>query len=397
MGSSNKFGTMLLLFDLVGLLAVILLFILYWRKTKKLKKMLKNMNAGERKAEEELAVGDDVETSGLDDEKGKLVLLEEETRFELSHLLKASAEGLGKGVFGNSYKAKIQGMPAVVVKRLKDLKALSSEEFMKQLSRIADQKHPNLLPLVAYYYSNHEKLMVHRFAPKGNLFNLIHGERGKANRIPFRWNARLSVARGVARALEYLHLNNSQSIVPHGNLKSSNVLLDENETPLVSDYGLISLIALPIASTRMASFKSPEYQTLKRVTKKSDVWSYGCLLLELLTGRVSAHSAPPGTNGVDLCSWVHRAVREEWTAEIFDLEISVQRNAASGMLRLLQIAIQCCNKAPEKRPEMKQVVREVDNIEEVESDEENLSSSLDHSLTDESHSTSASAIIGDQT
>lgn len=244
------------------------------------------------------------------------------------------------------------------------------------------------------------KLHMHFWTFKIASLNALKNAGGKGNkdRIPFRWSARLSVARGVARALEYLHQNSKSSqsnIVPHGNLKSSNVLLDENERALVSDFGLGSLIALPIASQRMVAYKSPEFQSAKRVFKKTDVWSFGTLLLEILTGRMSVHEAPPGTNGVDLCGWVHRAVREEWTAEIFDVEISVQRSAASGMLKLLKIAMRCCDKSPEKRPEMSEVVREIENIKIVESeDEDDLS--LDRSLTDESLSTSASGNIGDE-
>jgi len=210
------------------------------------------------------------------------------------------------------------------------------------------------------------------------------GNRGR-DRIPFRWSSRISVALGIARALEYLHLNTiSQSIVPHGNLRSTNVLLDLNEKVLISDYGLSSIIAQPIAAQRLVSYKSPEYKTTKRVSKKSDVWSYGSLLLELLTARISVCSAPPGTDGMELCSWVKKAVREEWTAEIFDIEIAAQRSASSGMLELLQIAIRCCDMSPENRPEMTAVVREVESIKAlVESeDEENLS--MDRSLTDES-------------
>ena len=109
----------------------------------------------------------------------------------------------------------------------------------------------------------------------------IVGERG-ADRIPFKWDVRLSVTRGTARALEYLHLNTeSQSIVPHGNLKSSNVLFDENDKVLISNYDLASLLALPIAIQHMVSYKSPKYRNGRKVSKQSDVWSYGYLLLEL--------------------------------------------------------------------------------------------------------------------
>ncbi|MCD7447821.1 hypothetical protein HAX54_035298 [Datura stramonium] len=334
--------------------------------------------------------------SEIELEKGKLILLGSEIKFELDDLLRASAEGLGKGNFGNCYKAMLVDGPTVVVKRLRDLKPLTNDEFVRQVRAIGDMKHPNLLPILGYCNTNDEKLMLLKFAPNGSLYNRIHGGKGRRDRIPFRWSSRLSVARGVARALEHLHLNCSSSqtaavVVPHGNLKSTNVLLDENDDVRVSDYGLTSLIALPIATQRMISYRSPEYLASKKVSKKSDIWSFGCLLLELLTGRISSHSAPPGVTGADLCNWVHRAVREEWTAEIFDTEIAVQRSANSGMLRLLQIAIRCCDKSPEKRPEVSELLREVESINspvlDSEDEEEDLSLSMDQSRTDDSIAT----------
>ncbi|KAK0588392.1 hypothetical protein LWI29_000407 [Acer saccharum] len=396
---------MFLIFDFVGLVAVMLLFILYYKKAKKLKEMIKNMQKdlkedgeeaeAEAEAEERVVV---VEEKREENNKKKLIFMGGvEAEFELNDLFKAPAEGLGKGIFGNTYKAKLEGymgVKSVVVKRLRDLKPLSNEEFTKQVNMIHEHhNHPNLLPLLAYYYSKDEKLLVYKYAENGNLFNRIHGEKSSKDRIPFRWSSRLSVARDVARALEYLHINIG-GIVPHGNLKSTNILLDEHETVVVSDYGLSSLVALPIASQRMVSYKSPEYQSNKRVSRKSDVWSYGCLLLELLTSRVSVHSAPPGINGVDLSTWVHRAVREEWTAEIFDPEISKQRHACHGMLKLLQIALHCCDKSPEKRPKMTEVVRVVENIKVVdESEDEDLSGDP----SDDSLSITAPAMVaGDQ-
>jgi len=178
-------------------------------------------------------------------------------------------------------------------------------------------------------------------------------------------------------------------------LRSSNVLFDENDAVLVSDFGLASLIAQPIAAQHMVVYKSPEYGYARKVTMQSDVWSYGSLLIELLTGKVSINSAPQGTNGVDLCSWVHRAVREEWTAEIFDKEISGQKSALPGMLRLLQIAMRCIERFPEKRPEMREVTREVEKIQAPVITEDDDDVSGDRSLTDDSLSTSTS-MIGDE-
>lgn len=110
------------------------------------------------------------------EESRNLVFMEDEPAFEIRDVLRASAEGLGKGIFGNSYKAKVTGGPSVVVKRLRDLKPMTSEEFKKQLRMIGDMKHPNLLPLLAYYYSSEEKLLLYNYAVKGNLFDRIHGE-----------------------------------------------------------------------------------------------------------------------------------------------------------------------------------------------------------------------------
>lgn len=131
----------------------------------------------EAKVERKADTGKDKVVVGGDQEKkGGLIFLVGEAGFELNDLLKASAEELGKGIFGNTYKAKLEGRTAVVVKRLRDLKPLSNEEFTKQLHMIASYKHANLLPILAYCYSKEEKLLVFKYAENGNLFNRIHGK-----------------------------------------------------------------------------------------------------------------------------------------------------------------------------------------------------------------------------
>ncbi|KAJ7012178.1 hypothetical protein NC653_002291 [Populus alba x Populus x berolinensis] len=137
----------------------------------------------------------------------------------------------------------VEGRAAVVVKKIRDLKPLSSEELTRQMHIIAHQKHPNFPPLLAYSYSKDEQLLV---SEEGAGFHV-----GGA--------ARLSIARGIARALKYLHTTttNSKSVVPHGNLKSTNVLLDCNGMDLISDYGLSSLKAQSIAAQNLVSYKPP--------------------------------------------------------------------------------------------------------------------------------------------
>ncbi|XP_057465755.1 probable LRR receptor-like serine/threonine-protein kinase At4g31250 [Actinidia eriantha] len=378
----SRFGVLLVVIYVTGIVVLGVLFIIYYRKSKKLKMEMKKMNLveeGADKGRKSIEMG----KKSVDEEKrGKLIFMESEVRFELNDLLKASAKALGNGNFGNCYKTRLDDGRTVVVKRLRDLKPLSHDEFSKQVEAIADQKHPNLLPLMAYYYSIEEKLLIYTYVSNGNVYNRLHGGRRTKDRVPFRWSTRLSVARAVARALDHLHRNpTTHHPLPHGNLKSSNVLLHQNDAVLVSDHGLAALIAVPIATLRLVAYKSPEYQNHKKVSAKSDVWSYGCLLLELLTGRVSSHANP---QGVDLGNWVHRAVREEWTAEIFDLEILGQGSANHAMLRLLEIAVQCCDRAPEKRPEMGEVVREVESITVAVDSEDDENVSLDRSLIDDS-------------
>ncbi|XP_020222463.1 probable inactive receptor kinase At2g26730 [Cajanus cajan] len=401
---NSRLNNISIILNVVLLVAIVLLLLLYYNTSRKLNQIVKRQiptvtekeNDMEISVDKKIEIGEGTMMMAVEERK-ELIFFNDRPKFQMGELLRASAEALGHGILGNSYKAMLNDGPTIVVKRLRDLKPLSKEEFAKILNVIADMKHPNLLPLLAYYHSRDEKLMLYRYAENGNLFSRLHDGRG-GNRVPFSWNSRLSVARGVARALVYLHLNSKiHNIAPHGNLRSSNVLFDENDAVLVADFGLASLIAQPIAAQHMVVYKSPEYGYARKVTMQSDVWSYGSLLIELLTGKVSVYSAPSGTNGVDLCSWVHRAVREEWTAEIFDKEISGQKRALPGMLRLLQIAMRCIERFPEKRPEMREVVREVEKIQAPLISEDDDDVSGDRSLTDDSLSTSTSiSVIGDE-
>ncbi|KAM0936888.1 putative protein kinase RLK-Pelle-LRR-III family [Dioscorea sansibarensis] len=300
----------------------------------------------------------------------------EDENLDLKELLQSPAEGLGKGNFGSCYKTMMDSGRPLVVKRLRNLRPLSHEEFSKHMQSVNVLQHPNLHPILGYHFSNEEKLLISAFATNGNLFNRIHGGRG-GNRRAFQWNTRLEVAKGVAKGMAYLHkmtTNDSHDtnfIIPHGNLKASNVLLDHNDTPLLTDYALTPLFPPPLAANFMLAYKSPEYLRWRKVSNKSDVWSYGCLLVELITGKFPKYSSPEGgNNGVDLGNWIHKAVREEWTNEVFDLEISGMRKAYKGMYTLLQVALRCCERPPEKRPEMEEVVEEVVAIKPCTADED---------------------------
>ncbi|XP_064959378.1 probable inactive receptor kinase At2g26730 [Musa acuminata AAA Group] len=277
--------------------------------------------------------------------------------FDLEDLLRASAEVLGKGSVGTSYKAVLEEGTTVVVKRLKDV-AVSKREFEVHIESLGKVEHDNLLPLRAYYYSKDEKLLVFDYLPAGSLSSLLHGSRG-SGRTPLDWDSRMRIALAAGRGLSHLH---TAPQVVHGNVKASNVLLRTDlDSAALSDFGLHSLFGTTAPPNRVAGYRAPEVLETRRPTFKSDVYSFGVLLLELLTGK-APNQASLGEDGIDLPRWVQSVVREEWTAEVFDVELMRYPNIEEEMVQLLQVAMACVAIVPDTRPDLPDVVRMMEEI-----------------------------------
>ncbi|KAL1547937.1 putative inactive receptor kinase [Salvia divinorum] len=292
-------------------------------------------------------------------ERNKLVFFQGGVfSFDLEDLLRASAEVLGKGSVGTSYKAVLEEGTTVVVKRLKDV-AAAKKEFEQQLEMLGNVKHPNVLPLRAYYFSKDEKLLVSDYMPAGSLSALLHGSRG-SGRTPLEWDSRLRIAVSAARGLAHLHVSGK---VVHGNIKSSNILLkQDNLDASVSDYGLNPLfLNSSTPNHRVMGYRAPEVLETRKVTFKSDVYSFGVLLLELLTGK-APNQASLGEEGIDLPRWVQSVVREEWTAEVFDVELMRYQDVEEEMVQLLQIGMACVAMVPDQRPTMPEVLRMMEDM-----------------------------------
>ncbi|KAI4374473.1 hypothetical protein MLD38_012463 [Melastoma candidum] len=277
--------------------------------------------------------------------------------FGLEDLLRASAEVLGKGTFGTAYKAVLDGGNMVAVKRLKDV-IISAAEFRQKIEGVGAMDHENLVPLRAYYYNNDEKLLVYDYMPTGSLSTLLHGNKG-ARRTPLNWEMRSSIALGAARGIEYLHSQGPN--VSHGNIKSSNILLTKSYEARVSDFGLAHLVGPPSSPTRVAGYRAPEVTDPQRVSQQADVYSFGVLLLELLTGKAPMNSLL-NEEGVDLPRWVQSVVRDEWTSEVFDLELLSYQDVEEQMVELLQLAIDCAAQYPDQRPSMSEVTRRIEGL-----------------------------------
>ncbi|PIN00263.1 Serine/threonine protein kinase [Handroanthus impetiginosus] len=277
--------------------------------------------------------------------------------FDLEDLLRASAEVLGKGTYGTTYKAVLETGPAVAVKRLRDVN-MGEKEFMERMEVVGRIEHENLVPLRAYYYNRDEKLLVYDYLPMGSLSALLHGNKG-AGRTPLNWETRAAIALGAARGITYLHSQGSS--ISHGNIKSSNILLTKSYEARVTDFGLAQLAGPAATPNRIAGYRAPEVTDPHKVSHKADVYSFGVLLLELLTGKVPTHSLL-NEEGVDLPRWVQSVVREEWTAEVFDLELLRYQNVEEDMVQLLQLAVDCTAQYPDKRPSMVEVTTKIEEL-----------------------------------
>ncbi|PWA69474.1 protein kinase-like domain-containing protein [Artemisia annua] len=256
--------------------------------------------------------------------------------YTVDQLMRASAEFLGSGTIGSTYKAVVDNRVLVCVKRLdaSRLGGMTNDEFERYMEVVGRVRHPNVVKLGAYFHAKEEKLLVYDYQANGSLFSLIHGTKSTRAK-PLHWTSCLKIAEDVAQGLLYLH--QSCNLV-HGNLKSSNILLGSDFEARISDYSLVNLF-------------HHNTDTHNEPTTTSDVYSYGVVLLELLTGKDASehHDLIPD----DLTKWVKSTrVNSNGTEE-------KQLDTMTG------VAIECTIKLPEKRPNMLEVLKMLQEIKEV--------------------------------
>ncbi|GFQ06370.1 probable inactive receptor kinase at5g67200 [Phtheirospermum japonicum] len=283
-------------------------------------------------------------------EKQQLQMVGEAQVYTLDQLMRASAELLGRGTMGTTYKAVLDNRLIVTVKRLDGgrLEGTSQEDFEGHMELVGGLRHPNLVPLRAYFQAKEERLLVYDYQPNGSLFSLIHGSKSSKSK-PLHWTSCLKIAEDAAQGLCYIH--QAWRLV-HGNLKSSNVLLGSDFEACLTDYCLVALASSSSEQDpNSISYRAPEMLKFnnREATTKSDVYSFGVLLLELLTGKHP--SEHPNLMPEEMVCWM-RSVRDEKCGE-------------NRLEMLLEVALACSAASPEPRPTMWQVLKMIQEIKEV--------------------------------
>ncbi|WVZ01448.1 hypothetical protein V8G54_027517 [Vigna mungo] len=312
-------------------------------------------------------------------------------KLTFAHLLEAtngfSAESLiGSGGFGEVYKAKLKDGCVVAIKKLIHVTGQGDREFMAEMETIGKIKHRNLVQLLGYCKVGEERLLVYEFMKWGSLEAVLH-ERAKGGGSNLDWGARKKIAIGSARGLAFLHHSCIPHII-HRDMKSSNILLDENFEARVSDFGmarLVNALDTHLTVSTLAGtpgYVPPEYYQSFRCTAKGDVYSYGVILLELLSGRRPIDSSEFGDDN-NLVGWSKKLYKEKRINEILDPDLIVQSSSESELFQYLRIAFECLEERPYRRPTMIQVMAMFKELQ-VDTDNDTLDSfSLRDSCIDE--------------
>lgn len=290
-----------------------------------------------------------------DPNSGKLVMFSGELGFSTStHALLNKDCELGRGGFGTVYRTLLQNGEPVAIKKLTVSSLVKSQEdFEREVKKLGKIQHPNLVTLEGYYWTPSLQLLIYEFISEGSLHNHLHeGSNGKF--LP--WDQRFNIILGIAKGLSHLHQMN----VIHYNLKSSNILIDNLGEPKVADFGLARLLPMLdryILSSKVQSalgYMAPEYacRTVK-ITEKCDVYGFGVLTLEVLTGKRPVEYMEDDV--IVLCEMVRGALEEGCLEECIDERLKGSFPAEEA-IPLMKLGLICSSQVPSNRPDMREVV-----------------------------------------
>ncbi|CAD6217562.1 unnamed protein product [Miscanthus lutarioriparius] len=269
---------------------------------------------------------------------------------------------IGEGGFGSVYRGALANGQEVAVKVRSTSSTQGTREFNNELRLLSAVWHENLVPLIGYCCEKDQQILVYPFMSNGSLQDRLYGEASKRKVLD--WPTRLSVCIGAARGLVYLH-NFAGRCIIHRDIKSSNILLDHSMCGKVADFGFSKYApqegdSNPSMEVRgTAGYLDPEYYSTQVLSTRSDVFSFGVVLLETVTGRYPLDVKRPRAEW-SLVEWAKPYIREYKIEEMVDPGIKGQY-CSEAMWRVLEVASVCTEPFSTFRPTMEDVLRELED------------------------------------
>ncbi|KAL6961178.1 LRR receptor-like serine/threonine-protein kinase rpk2 [Sarracenia purpurea var. burkii] len=269
---------------------------------------------------------------------------------------------IGSGGFGATYKAEISPGVLVAIKRLAIGRFQGVQQFDAEIKTLGRLRHPNLVTLIGYHASETEMFLIYNYLPGGNLEKFIQERSTRA----VDWRILHKIALDIARALAYLH-DQCVPRVLHRDVKPSNILLDDDHNAYLSDFGLARLLGTSEthATTGVAGtfgYVAPEYAMTCRVSDKADVYSYGVVLLELISDKKALDpSFSSFGNGFNIVQWACMLLRQGRAKEFFTAGLW-DSGPHDDLVEVLHLAVVCTVESLSTRPTMKQVVRRLKQL-----------------------------------
>lgn len=271
-----------------------------------------------------------------------------------------SSNKIGRGGFGTVYKGIFKSGQQVAVKTLSAESKQGLPEFLTEINTISNVRHPNLVELIGCCVEGANRILVYEYVVNNSLDRALIGY--TSDRSKLNWERRSAICMGTARALAYLHEALEPYIV-HRDIKASNILLDKDFLPKIGDFGLAKLFPDNVShiSTKIAGttgYLAPEYALGGHLTRKADVYSFGVLVLEIVSGQSSSKSNWGGSNKL-LLEWAWQLYKEGRLLELVDSEIG--DFPEDMVIRYMIVAFFCTQASANRRPLMSKVIKMLSN------------------------------------
>ncbi|XP_008784184.2 probable serine/threonine-protein kinase At1g01540 [Phoenix dactylifera] len=263
---------------------------------------------------------------------------------------------IGEGGYGIVYHGVLEDNTQVAVKNLLNDRGQAENEFKVEVEAIGRVRHKNLVRLLGYCAEGAHRMLVYEYVDNGNLEQWLHGDVGPIS--PLTWKIRLNIILGTAKGLLYLHEGLEPKVV-HRDIKSSNILLDRQWNPKLSDFGLAKLLSSErsYVTTRVMGtfgYVAPEYAGTGMLNEASDIYSFGILIMEIVSGRNPVdYNRPPGE--VNLVEWLKTLVGNRNCEGVLDPKM-LEKPSSRALKRTLLVALRCVDPDSQKRPKMGHVI-----------------------------------------